>query len=137
MNDLQNSLHLDMQSSVSLSSTSAHIPADVLDDANLSDAKKRELLASWASDANAVLDDPTLRQLPSGSCVKVDEILRSLKALDTRIGLIRHKQIGRQGPKHWGVNDDDDDPPPCPAYVSVPPKGRGGAGFSLAELVAA
>jgi len=39
------------------------IPDDVLKDPDLSVAEKRAILSSWASDASAVQDDPTLRWL--------------------------------------------------------------------------
>jgi len=56
-------------------------PDDVLKDARLSTPEKRRLLASWASDANAIPHLPALRQLPDGSIVRVGEILDALKAL--------------------------------------------------------
>jgi hypothetical protein len=39
------------------------IPDDVLKDPHLPLSEKREILASWASDASAVQDEPTLRWL--------------------------------------------------------------------------
>jgi hypothetical protein len=117
-------------------------PDDVLNHTTMSVPEKRALLASWASDAHAVPDAPSLRQLDDGSIVKVDDILRALKALD------ECEQQGRDTPrKLWHVpftrrrgldhrkwswirrsrRDDDDDPPPCPAYAAIPPK-RGGGG---------
>lgn len=39
------------------------IPDDVVKDPHLTLAEKREILASWASDASAVQDEPTLRWL--------------------------------------------------------------------------
>ncbi len=57
-------------------------PDDVLYDTRLTAQLKRELLASWASDANAVPHLPTLRQLPNGSIVKLHDIFEALKALD-------------------------------------------------------
>jgi len=39
------------------------IPDDVLKDPDLSPDEKREILSSWASDASAVEDEPTLRWL--------------------------------------------------------------------------
>jgi hypothetical protein len=39
------------------------IPDDVLKDPELTLAEKRAILTSWASDASAVQDDPTLRWL--------------------------------------------------------------------------
>jgi hypothetical protein len=59
-------------------------PGEVLDDQTLTLADKRSLLASWASDALAVEDAPSLRQLPSGAVVRVDDIIGALKTLDLR-----------------------------------------------------
>jgi hypothetical protein len=38
-------------------------PLDVLKDPHLTTTQKREILSSWASDASAVQDEPTLRWL--------------------------------------------------------------------------
>ncbi|MCR5878364.1 hypothetical protein [Phenylobacterium sp. J367] len=38
-------------------------PDDVLKDPHLTHGQKREILSSWASDASAVQDEPTLRWL--------------------------------------------------------------------------
>lgn len=104
---------------------------------------RRALLASWASDVNAVDDCPTLRRLPDGSIVGVADILRSLKALDVRSGELpeqrnsfrpRRNKAGRWWFRPKNRNDDDDDPPPCPAYAAVPPKSGGGAAFAFPEL---
>jgi hypothetical protein len=53
-------------------------PEEVLDDQTLTLtlADKRSLLASWASDALGVNDSPSLRQLPSGAVVRVDDNFR-------------------------------------------------------------
>lgn len=122
-------------------------PADVLTDTRLSDDEKRALLASWATDANAVPHLPTLRQLPNGSIVKVADILKPLKALDSRAGrdpdnrrFVRRRdrdRVGRGWFKRTNRNDDDDDPPPCPAYAAVRPKSGGGAAFNFPEPVLA
>jgi hypothetical protein len=63
-------------------------PRDVVSDPNLSLAKKRAILASWASDASAIASCPSLRA-PEGlkAPVTIDEILEALYALD-------------QGPRH-------------------------------------
>ena len=57
-------------------------PDEVVDDQELTLADKRSLLASWASDALAVEDSPSLRQLASGAVVRVDDIMAALKSLD-------------------------------------------------------
>jgi hypothetical protein len=119
----------------------------------LSTQEKRALLASWASDANAVPHLTSLRQLPNGSIVKVDDIVSALKALDARddfassIGAraslwerpFRRSQ--RLGLKKWYRNgrgpDDEDDPPPSPVSAPVRPKNSGGGAFAHPEPVAA
>jgi hypothetical protein len=104
-------------------------PDEVLHDNALSTARKREILAGWASDAHAVANLPAMRQLESGAIVSVDAVLTALRALDER------DHVTLQNPsatRFWGRkqlhfipkwrrrNDDDDDPPPCPA-VALPP----------------
>jgi hypothetical protein len=125
-------------------------PDDVRDDPQLSRSEKRELLASWASDANAVPHLPALRQLPNGSIVKLDDILAALKALDEQgdrtLGRsplwqksIKHQR--RVSPRRWFQYgrrpDDDDDPPPCPALAAVRPRSGGGAAYAVPEPAAA
>jgi hypothetical protein len=124
-------------------------PDDVLEDTRLSIAQKRALLASWATDANAVPHLPTLRQLPDGSMIKVDEILRALKSLDLAEG---YRAVDHDPGMAWqrpfsrlrrSVNpvqvrrrrrpDDDDDPPPFPACAARPPRASGGGCVAVAE----
>jgi hypothetical protein len=128
-------------------------PDDVLDDPRLTKDEKRTLLASWVSDANSVPHIPSLRQLPDGSIVKVDDILRALKALDSRganqsvreipAPLWRRPFECRRGSalRNWSRYgngaDDDDDPPPCPAYAAKNPRTGGGGAFANPEPVAA
>jgi hypothetical protein len=57
-------------------------PHDVVNDDDLTINEKRAILASWASDAAASPDSPTLRQTPDGSLVEFDDILDALKQLD-------------------------------------------------------
>jgi hypothetical protein len=58
-------------------------PRDVLSDATLSRSEKRAILASWASDAAAVMSCPALRAIPGAkSPVSIDEILEALSSLD-------------------------------------------------------
>ena len=129
-------------------------PDDVLKDPRLTPDQKRCLLASWASDANAVPYLPSLRQLPDGSIVRVDEILDALKALDgsVEVGPSRpgHALQGRQTIKRrlpsrsrlwkrygrWPW-DDGDDPPPCPAFAALRPRGGSGAGAAEPDLAPA
>jgi hypothetical protein len=58
-------------------------PTDVLKDPHLSADEKREVLASWASDASAVQDEPHLRWLlGTVEPVRLDEVLEALHRLD-------------------------------------------------------
>ena len=58
-------------------------PRDVVGDADLTVHEKREILASWVSDACAVEAAPALRCAPGGRRpVSVDEILEALCDLD-------------------------------------------------------
>jgi hypothetical protein len=97
--------------------------------------KKRAILASWISDARAVENAPSLRQLDSGAFVEVDAILQALDLLDeltpdrrgdckwlTPAGRRRSvisKWLRRVGPPK-GFDDNDDDPPPAPAGFGIP-----------------
>lgn len=58
-------------------------PSQVLKAAQLTNERKREILAAWASDASAVTNFPTLRWL-SGTAEPVElvEVLEALRALD-------------------------------------------------------
>jgi hypothetical protein len=121
-------------------------PSDVLHNPRLGIEQKRALLASWASDANAVQHVPSLRQLPDGSIVKVDDILQALKTLDGG----NEVRLGDGNPPTWHraatikrwfregrSDDDDDDPPPCPAYAAPRPKAGGGEAYAPPDAVAA
>jgi hypothetical protein len=55
---------------------------EILDDPKLTVAEKREIFASWISDARAVDNAPTLRRIDNGVLASVDEILLALKSLD-------------------------------------------------------
>lgn len=59
-------------------------PFEVARHPTLEPEVKRAILASWASDASAVPDQPALRQ-PAGAevLVPVDDVLAALKALDS------------------------------------------------------
>jgi hypothetical protein len=61
---------------------------------------KRALLASWASDMNAVPDEPALRKLADGTVLDIDDILNALRTLDD-----------------WHGDDD----PPTPVAARQPP----------------
>jgi hypothetical protein len=57
-------------------------PQQVLQDADLTLAEKRAVLASWASDACAVEASPELRQPPNGPVITYDDIMDALRTLD-------------------------------------------------------
>lgn len=58
-------------------------PLDVLKDPHLTHRQKREILSSWASDASAVQDEPTLRWLlGTPEPVPLDDVREALARLD-------------------------------------------------------
>jgi len=59
-------------------------PQAVLDDPTLTVARKRELLAHWASDIHAVAGAPALRSI-RGVTVAVDDIFAALRSLDLMV----------------------------------------------------
>ena len=140
--DRNHHTHLGIDSACSEASLSVEAalmhPDDVMGNLQLTRAQKREILASWASDARAVHDLPALRQLDNGAIVRVDDVLRALSALDddvrfgrpapTRIRPLVQRQ--RRRPDSWSEitlrrrsrDDDDDDPPPCPAIIAGSPR---------------
>ena len=60
-----------------------HHPRDVLKDPDLDAAGKRAVLASWASDASAVQDQPTLRWLlGTPEPVPLRDVLEAMDRLD-------------------------------------------------------
>lgn len=124
---------------------------DVQNDPRLTTQEKRAVLASWASDANAVPHLPTLRQLPDGSIVRLSDILRTLNALDAGSEHepaasshnvfwrqpYRRRRLTLRGWTRRSRGPDDDDLPPCPAYAAIPPNNGGGAAFAHPEPVPA
>ncbi len=72
-------------------------PDEILNDPSMTNAEKRVMLASWASDARAPTDLPALRKLDNGVVIRLTDVLRALRKLD-----------------------DDDDPPPSPAAAAIP-----------------
>jgi hypothetical protein len=110
-------------------------PRDVTTDPNMTTAEKMAVLASWISDARAVENAPSLRQLDTGAVVEVDAILQALVLLDQLAPDSRgdSKRLPPLGGRHgvisrWlrgfgpppGANDNDDDPPPAPADLGIP-----------------
>jgi hypothetical protein len=108
-------------------------PDEVIRDSKPTLAEKKAILASWASDARAVEDAPSLRQLDSGAVVEVEAVLQALVALEDRsdtqecwrqpVWRQRRGKILRWLGRGWPSdrsNDDDDDPPPAPAGFGIP-----------------
>jgi len=115
-------------------------PEEVIRHPRLSRAEKRALLASWASDAYAVGNQPTLRRLDNGTVIPVERIISALKVLDempeagerfsARVLPWRpssRRDAWRRSGRFLGP-DDDDDPPPCPVSVAPRPRPPGGRG---------
>ncbi|HLK26475.1 MAG TPA: hypothetical protein VKT30_17600 [Caulobacteraceae bacterium] len=70
-------------------------PRDVLKDPFLDLDEKREVLASWASDASSVTDEPHLRWLAgTPEPVPFAEVREALTALDPALG--RSKQMAME-----------------------------------------
>lgn len=105
-------------------------PDEVVADQALTLVEKRSLLASWASDACAVEDAPSLRQLASGAVVRVDDIIAALKSLgcdeprhEASLRFVqsfaRRGRRSTAGRRHLRWNDDDE-PPPSAAGAGIP-----------------
>jgi len=62
-------------------------PRDIVSDPILTLARKRQLLAYWASDVHAVTGAPALRTYAFGPTVSIDDILSALKELDEMVDL--------------------------------------------------
>ena len=76
-----------------------HFPHELLDRADISDRRKRQILAAWASDAHAVESMPTLRHLPGTPFpVLYSSIMDTRMRLDERAALRpRLRDPGRHG----------------------------------------
>lgn len=62
-------------------------PRDIVSDPMLTLARKRQLLAFWASDIHAVQGAPALRSYPFGVAVSIDDIKAALCDLDEMVDL--------------------------------------------------
>jgi hypothetical protein len=62
------------------------LPADVVNDPDLTLNEKRAILASWASDVCAIESVPALRRPPTkgGRPIAFDDVMDALRALDAR-----------------------------------------------------
>ena len=65
-------------------------PREVLRDPHLTRQEKREILASWASDACAVEAAPALRRMPGGPLVLFDDVMEALRAVDEEEPALAH-----------------------------------------------
>jgi len=111
-------------------------PREVLAHPRMTQADKRAILASWASDAYAVENAPGLRCLIGSRAepVSVDAVLDALGELDRRSAApttavqsrqARPRRLRRLADLHRYVRPgrhDDDDPPPCPVMAMPRPK---------------
>jgi hypothetical protein len=62
-------------------------PQDIVRDPMLTIARKRQLLAYWASDIHAVRGAPALRAYAFGPTVSIDEIKAALCQLDEMVDM--------------------------------------------------
>ena len=69
-------------------------PRDIVHDPVLTNGRKRQLLAYWASDIHAVRSFPALRSYAFGTTVSIDEIRDAMDELDRMIDL---PAAGRSG----------------------------------------
>lgn len=77
-------------------------PLEIVNDPDISRKRKRELLADWASDRNAVESKPALRRNPvTGAQCSLAEIVAALRLLD-----------------------DDGPTPPAASALRAPPRRR-------------
>jgi len=60
-------------------------PSEIVRDPVLTLARKRQLLAYWASDIHAVASQPALRSYSHGPTVSIDDIQAALCELDTMV----------------------------------------------------
>ncbi len=60
-------------------------PSEIVHDPMLTLARKRQLLAYWASDIHAVRGAPALRSYAFGAAVPIDDIMAALRELDTMV----------------------------------------------------
>jgi len=128
-------------------------PAEVMANTMLNIAEKRALIASWVSDANAVDSQPTLRRLPNGDTIEVDELIGALTRLDEEARrpaeTVDHQIAWRTAfdrqlrrlthpwrPRRRASGRDDHDLPPC-AAAAIPPRPAPGHGGGEAQVMCA
>ena len=93
----------------------------------LSKFEKRVIHANWASDTRPIEDTPELRQLDSGTFVRVDTVLNALRLWIIQRAIVPVNATAFCSTKkctHRCRRPDfaipDDDPPPCAASASIP-----------------
>jgi hypothetical protein len=68
-------------------------PSEVVNDPDLTLNEKRAILASWASDACAIVASPELRAGPQGSPVRFDDIMEALRNLDKQAHGDKYRRV--------------------------------------------
>ncbi|WP_235984063.1 hypothetical protein [Bradyrhizobium australiense] len=77
-------------------------PDEVLNDQQLSDAEKRVILSSWASDMFAVESCPSLREIPGmGHTIRLADILAALRQLDGEQDPGQRAEISTRWRSRW------------------------------------
>jgi hypothetical protein len=109
-------------------------PDEVVGDHEFTLAEKRALLAARASDALAVENKPSLRQLASGAVVHVEDIMAALRSLDLdeysdekslAFASPFARRVSRPSSRRRTLRPNDDDkPPPYSARCAIPRAGR-------------
>ena len=79
-----------------------HSPDEILSDPQLSDAEKRIILSSWASDMFAVESCPSLREIPGmGHTIRLADILAALRQLDGEQDPGQRAEISTRWRSRW------------------------------------
>jgi hypothetical protein len=68
-------------------------PSEVVTDTDLTLNEKRAILASWASDACAIVAAPGLRANARGAPVRFDDIMEALRTLDRQANGHRYRRM--------------------------------------------
>lgn len=72
-------------------------PDDIIRDPILTLARKRQLLAFWASDIHAVRGAPALRSCAFGPTVSIDDLQAALCRLDDMVDFAAIRSDGTEG----------------------------------------
>lgn len=92
-------------------------PEAVLRAKGIGPSEKRQQLAAWASDINAVPDHPALRRIADGTTFHIDDLMEALKAADQPRASAQIMPFPRR------ARDEDDDPGlgAAAAWPTLPP----------------